>query len=134
MAQFVVVSREEIEVGLKYAADKDGILLDADMLRTLANGAGALRKATGRGLYEAATVILKKYLTQRGKDEQARYAAYFHAAMKIFNRRRVLQQKAAAMIPKPAKVPPKVKKTASKKEERKIPITVGKKGQLKWLL
>ena len=134
---FLHFSRAEVAAGIAYAS-KDhsvgkgrkrvlvqGVKLDTDTLRNLANQVGERWYATGRNpgqLYEAKRIVLARHLLQRDKYESLRFRAYSSAVSKMFSNRAVLSRKASPTLGQ------KVSAAVSS-----FPVLVGKGGQLEWL-
>lgn len=134
---FLRFSRAEVAAGIAYAnvahyigkgrkrVRVDGVKLDTDTLRNLANHVGERWYATGRNpgqLYEAKRTVLAEHLLQRDKCESSRFRAYSSAVSKMFSNRAVLSRKASPTLRQ------KVSAAVSS-----FPVLVGKGGQLEWL-
>lgn len=134
---FLHFSRAEVAAGITFASGDhfvgrgrkrvpvQGVKLDTDTLRNLANQVGERWYATGRNpgqLYEAKRIVLARHLLQRDKYESLRFRAYSSAVSKMFSNRAVLSRKASPTLRQ------KVSAAVSS-----FPVLVGKGGQLEWL-
>lgn len=135
---FLHFSRAEVAAGITFASGDhfvgrgrkrvlvQGVKLDTDTLRNLANQVGERWYATGRNpgqLYEAKRIVLARHLLQRDKYESLRFRAYSSAVSKMFSNRAVLTRK---------KNSPTLREKVSAAVSS-IPVFVGKGGQLEWL-
>lgn len=139
---FLHFSRAEVAAGILFASEDhfvgkgqkrvfvEGVRLDTDTLRNLANHVGEEWYAAGRDprhLYEAKGAVLARHLLQRDKQESTRFHAYSSAVSKMFSNRSVFAKRKRTQ---------KSGDTLRQKIATAVtsfPMLEGKGGQLEWI-
>jgi hypothetical protein len=84
---FVEVSEREAKIGIEHAGGKFEALLDADLLRTIANGALRRKNDSDCSLNAAVWESLTEHLRSSDRAHHERFRAYKCAIGKVFAER-----------------------------------------------